>query len=194
MFAWDDYFLTPAILFFQVICDADLILTDVVARWPGSVHDARILRESALFRAFEGPQPPLDGVVLGDSGYMVRTWLLTPLPHVTTAKQRRYNFAQSSTRTTVERCIGIIKQRWRCLRQGLRVQPPKACKIILVCMMLHNRARSLNIPAPPSDSSSDEDEDAGNSDNDSADHPTMTERARTSAGKTARDRIIDECF
>ena len=32
-----------------------MILTDVVARWPGSVHDARVLRESAIFEACEGP-------------------------------------------------------------------------------------------------------------------------------------------
>ena len=179
------------------MCDADLILTNVIAKWPGSVHDAKILRQSPLFEAFEGPQPPHHGIILGDSGYMLRTWLMTPLPRVTTPKQRQYNFAHSSTRTTAERCIGVIKQRWRCLRQGLRIQPPKACKTILVCMMLHNHARRLNIPAPPSDSSdssSDEGEDAGNSDDDCADHPTMTERARTCAGKTVRDRIIDECF
>ncbi|KAL1268525.1 hypothetical protein QQF64_033888 [Cirrhinus molitorella] len=34
----------------QVVCDANMKLIDVVARWYGSAHDARILRESALAR------------------------------------------------------------------------------------------------------------------------------------------------
>jgi hypothetical protein len=52
---------------------------NVVARWHGSVHDTRVLRNSPLFTAFEGNQPPLDGILLGDSGYMIRTWLMTPI-------------------------------------------------------------------------------------------------------------------
>lgn len=40
---------------------------------PGSAHDARILRESAVFDAFEeADPPPLTGHLLGDGGYMCR--------------------------------------------------------------------------------------------------------------------------
>ena len=61
----------------QVICDADLIFMDVMAKWPGSVHDSEILRRSALFDAFEGNNRPINGFLLGDSGY--RDWWLTPV-------------------------------------------------------------------------------------------------------------------
>lgn len=82
--------------------------------------------------------------------------------------------------------------RFLCLRFGLRLQPAKACKVITVCLMLHNHARRLHVPVPddPSDSSSSEDE--GDSDGNRGDD--MNERARTAAGKTVRDRIINECF
>ena len=43
-------------LLYQGICDADLLFINVVAMWPGSVHDTGILPESALFRAFESPR------------------------------------------------------------------------------------------------------------------------------------------
>ncbi|KAK2181225.1 hypothetical protein NP493_405g01000 [Ridgeia piscesae] len=53
----------------QVICDADLRIVNCIVKWPGSVHDSRILRESELFTAFESPRKPVTGVFLGDSGY-----------------------------------------------------------------------------------------------------------------------------
>ena len=56
----------------QLICDADLKVIDAVIKWPGSVHDARILRQSAVYQAFEEEQAPLAGHLLGDSGYMLR--------------------------------------------------------------------------------------------------------------------------
>lgn len=37
----------------QVVCDAKLRIMDVVARWPGSVHDATIFSNSRLRRCFE---------------------------------------------------------------------------------------------------------------------------------------------
>ena len=33
---------------FQAVCDADLMVIDCLARFPGSVHDSRILRESGM--------------------------------------------------------------------------------------------------------------------------------------------------
>ncbi|XP_025098862.1 putative nuclease HARBI1 [Pomacea canaliculata] len=91
----------------QVICNADLLFIDVVAKWPGSVHDARILRQSSIFAAFEGHPKPVDGVMLADSGYMSREWLMTPFLNPTTRHERRYNAAHASTRCTVERAIGM---------------------------------------------------------------------------------------
>lgn len=182
---------------FQVVCDADLKFINVVAKWPGSVHDSRILRQSHLFADFEGPRPSVDGVLLGDSGYMLRPWLLTPVLHPATQEERRYNFAHSSTRTTIERCIGVAKQRWQCLRVGLRVKPVKACKIIAVCLMLHNRARLLNIPdvADVADDQDVADEhDVPNNpdfDGEVAEQPAVAERARVAAGQAARRRIIN---
>ena len=100
------------------------------------------------------------------SGYMIRPWLMTPVQRPTTQPQRRYNFANSSTRTTVQRSIGMAKQRWHCLLCGLRLQPQKACEVILVCFMLHNCARHLKLPSPPHDSDNCEDDDAGDEEND----------------------------
>ena len=98
-------------------------------------------------------------------GYMIRPWLMTPVQRPTTRSQRRYNFAHSSTRTPAQRSIGMAKQRWHCLRCGLRLQPQKACKVILVCFMLYNCTRYLKLPPPPHDTDNWED-DAGDEEND----------------------------
>ena len=98
---------------------------------------------------------------------MIRPWLITPVQRPTTRPQRRYNFAHSYTRTPLQRSIGMTKQRWHCRRCGLRLQPQKACNVIMVCCMLHNCARHLKIPPPPHDSDSNwEDDDAGDEEND----------------------------
>lgn len=55
-----------------------------------------------------------------------------------------YNKAMIPTRTTIERCFGILKGRWQCLKVGLRYCPEMACKIILSCAVLHNLIYKLN--------------------------------------------------
>ena len=62
----------------QIVCDANLRVINCVVKNPGSVHDARMLRESALWRMFENQPPILDGIILGDSAYPLREWLMTP--------------------------------------------------------------------------------------------------------------------
>ena len=65
----------------QVVCLSNYQITDVCCQWPGSSHDAWILRNSALCAKFEnGTYPGLrEGLLLGDSGYPCNTWLMTPL-------------------------------------------------------------------------------------------------------------------
>ena len=163
------------------------------------VHDARILRESSLFEAFEGANKPLDGIILGDSGYMQREWLFTPFPYPTTQKEKKYNSCHSSARSTVERAIGVLKRRWHCLRR-LRLHPAKACKVITSCAMLHNRARRLNVDVLSDSDTSDEEESEVGDDSDSEaenQRPAgrmMSERARVAAGKEARQRLINNFF
>ena len=94
-----------------MICDADLVFINCVAKWPGSVHNARVLRESAVFNAFEkNARKPVDGLLLGDSGYMQRDWLFTPLANPTTRAERNYNARHMSARSSVERSISVLKR------------------------------------------------------------------------------------
>ncbi|CAM4574539.1 unnamed protein product [Leuciscus chuanchicus] len=97
--------------------------------------------------------------VVRDRGYPLKTWLLTPLTNPQTDRECRYNDAHSRTRSVVERAIGQLKCRWRCLdRTGgmLLYRPVKVCHIVLACGVLHNVTHRHGIPlgevaAPPDD-------------------------------------------
>ena len=58
---------------------------DVVAKWPGSTHDAFIWRQSGINQGIaSGDIPTVHGWFLGDSGYPLRPNLLTPIQNPNT--------------------------------------------------------------------------------------------------------------
>nr|XP_055023917.1 putative nuclease HARBI1 [Misgurnus anguillicaudatus]XP_055024930.1 putative nuclease HARBI1 [Misgurnus anguillicaudatus] len=127
----------------QLVGDADLIITNCVVKWPESVHDARILRESALYRELQTNRP--DGIILGDRAYPLLPWLITPFLAASTPAQARFNTAHCKTRCAIERLNRVLKRRFACLNY-LRVEPQGACNIILACIVLHNIATRRNVP------------------------------------------------
>lgn len=125
----------------QVICDSTCKFWNIVAKWPGSTHDSRILRESAFYE-----RPNKDGIILGDSGYPCKTWLMTPFLSPNSVSKRTYNFSHCHTRVRIEMAIGQWKRRFSCLSTGLRVKPDKACKIIAATAILHNITKDAMLP------------------------------------------------
>ena len=77
----------------QAVYSHDLKFRNTVARWPGSVHDSRIFRNSRLCVKFENHD--YNGVLLGDSRYALKAYLLTPILNPQTPPERRYNFSQN---------------------------------------------------------------------------------------------------
>ncbi|KAM9476030.1 putative nuclease HARBI1 [Clarias gariepinus] len=71
----------------QMISDADCIITNVEAKWPGSVHDSRIFRASSLYQQLARGE--FSGVLLGDKGYPCLPYLLTPYQEPQTEAQHR---------------------------------------------------------------------------------------------------------
>ncbi|XP_050710334.1 putative nuclease HARBI1 [Eriocheir sinensis] len=75
----------------QLVFDAGYKILDVVADWPGSVHDARILQHSGLQQLFQSDEMPAGSHLIGGSGYPSKPWLLTPYRQPLTDDQRAYN-------------------------------------------------------------------------------------------------------
>ncbi|KAJ8339582.1 hypothetical protein SKAU_G00363680 [Synaphobranchus kaupii] len=124
----------------QAICYAHGIITNVVAKFPGSVHDSFIFRNSAVHRQMQD----MDGRwLVGDSGYQLQPWIVTPVRNPVTEGEAANNRAHIRTRGIIERIFGILKSRLRCLdRSGgaLLYSPCKVCKVVVVCCILHNIA------------------------------------------------------
>ena len=91
----------------QAICDSNLKLMDVVAKWPGNTHDAFIWRQSGINQGItSGDIPTVRGWFLGDSGYPLRPNLLTPIQNPNTPGERRYNRSFLKSRKTIECAFG----------------------------------------------------------------------------------------
>lgn len=91
---------------------------------------------------------------VGDSGYPLEPWLLTPFSVVATPAERAYNDAHSKTRIIVERSFGSLKSRFRCLDKSggiLLYKPEKVAKIVVACVVLHNFCTRRKIPLPAAD-------------------------------------------
>lgn len=142
----------PAILFYnrkgfyslnvQIICSADYKIIAVNPRYPGSVHDSAVWSTSLprlhLMQKFRNGDR--SSWLLGDSGYPLEPWLMTPLIGDMNEQERRFNILFKRIRNIIERVIGILKSRFRCCfgHRALHYDPLKAAKIVNACAILHN--------------------------------------------------------
>ena len=121
----------------QAVCDSDAFITNIVACWPGSTHDSRIFEKSNIADKLEWCPY---GISVGDSGYVCRAYLLTPILKPKNAGKVRYNTAHTHTRCVIEKCFGLLKRRFPCLHLGLRATLANTLVIIVATAVLHNFA------------------------------------------------------
>jgi len=124
----------------QTVCDAQMRMQNIVARWPGSAHDSTIFLNSSVRRQFERGEMG-DAVLVGDSGYGIRKYLMTPFENPQGVGENRYNEAQTRTRNPVERTYGLWKRRFPILARGIHVKLQSVQSIIVATAVLHNIAR-----------------------------------------------------
>ncbi|KAL0858513.1 hypothetical protein ABMA27_012375 [Loxostege sticticalis] len=128
----------------QGVCDANLNFMNVVARWPGSSHDATIFNNSELRAQCE------NGVygnrwLLGDSAYPCKSYLLTPLLNPESENEMNYNRAHIKTRNTIERCFGVWKRRFPVLALKIRLCLETTQAVVIATSVLHNICKRMNL-------------------------------------------------
>lgn len=122
----------------QIVCDNDLRILDITTGYPGSVHDARVFKNSSLYQRLQ--ILPASFHLLGDSAYPLEPFIMTPYKdngHLT-AEQKKYNAVHSSSRCCVERCIGLLKGKFRRLKYFDAKDDLLMCKLIVGSAVVHN--------------------------------------------------------
>ena len=123
------------------------LVRNVIATFAGSTHDARAWRSSAM-KAYIEAQRRFYGVA--DSPYPISRTLMKPFPqNELTQRKRAFNKALCAARTEMtEDLIGILKQRYPCLRLGLRMKPERCSMAVIAACTLHNLSILFDDPQP----------------------------------------------
>uniref|UniRef100_A0A8C8R9H4 Putative nuclease HARBI1 n=1 Tax=Pelusios castaneus TaxID=367368 RepID=A0A8C8R9H4_9SAUR len=123
----------------QALVDHRGRFMDINAGWSGKVHDARIFRNSGLFRRLHAEMPV---VILGDPAYPLMPWLMKPYTRNLDPDKERFNYQLSRCRMVVECAFGRLKARWRALYGRLDLHEDKIPIVISACCVLHNICES----------------------------------------------------
>ncbi|XP_052415715.1 uncharacterized protein zgc:113227 isoform X1 [Carassius gibelio] len=135
----------------QAVVDGNGLFWDLCVGHPGSVHDARVLRESYLWKMLNDGHPlkqskahisgcDVGYYLIGDSAYPLQNWLMKPFPDTggLTPQQQRFNIRLSSARSVVDSSFGRLKARWKCLLKRNDCKLELIKKMVLTCCVLHN--------------------------------------------------------
>lgn len=93
---------------------------------------------------------------LGDGGYKLQPYLMTPYRNPVTQSEKKYNLVHARVRNTVERQYGVWKRRFPCLALGLRCKLDTSLKVIVACAVLHNICIQANDGMPTPDAATED--------------------------------------
>ncbi|KAJ8910318.1 hypothetical protein NQ315_012239 [Exocentrus adspersus] len=137
----------------QIIGDANRIILNINARFPGSVHDSAIWMLSGIKPVLQREyiENGTLNYLIGDSGYPLEPWLLVPFADpIQDSPESRFNTALSRVRVIIEHINGLLKARFRSIHghRALHYNPARCAKIIYSCAVIHNMCRQFNVPVP----------------------------------------------
>lgn len=182
----------------QITCDRNLMIGHIVLGYPGSVHDSGIFNNcpSSVNPAqfFSGDQ-----YILGDSAYKISPTVITPYrvnntKEETVQARNSFNRTLGKYRVRIENCIGLLKERFNCLKE-LKVLINNnesvrfACNWILVCGILHNIIQQNNEADCLEDFHNEEFLDTM-----SDDHCTQVLDPNTTAGEAKRNALMEYLY
>ena len=136
----------------QAVVDSNYLFRDVVVGWPGSVHDARVFSNSAIFKkGNDGKLFPSDlskeingeeisPVILADPAYPLLSWLMKGFyaKGDLSRKERLFNYRLSRARMTVENTFGRWRDRFIRFGKRVHMEVQNIVIVVLASCILHN--------------------------------------------------------
>ena len=135
----------------QAVCDYKYCFLDVVVKWPGSVHDARIFSNSRINKLFRDsiipPCPksildeedPVPVCILGDPAYPLLPCLMKEFPGGgKNTREQYFGYRLSSARMVIECSFGRLKARFRALKREMDINMKDLPNVVYACFVLHN--------------------------------------------------------
>jgi hypothetical protein len=182
----------------QAVCNETMRITDCFAGYPGSVHDARVLRNSPLYLDAQRDYNrwfPNNTHLVGDAGYPLKKWIMVPYRdngHLTRT-QKQYNTKLSVTRVVIERAFALLKGRFRRLKMLDMNRTDLIPQCIIACCVLHNLCLSLGDDCPDdmTDDGSSSNNNSNQMNNGTVDDDLFTERQNNSLATQKRIDITN---
>lgn len=135
----------------QGMCDYRYCFTDVVVKWPGSVHGARIFGNSTINKLFRehrisqclkrivDEEDPVPVCILGDPAYPLLPFVMKEFPGGgNTVQEQYFGWHLSSARMVIECSFGRLKARFGALKREMDIKYADLPFVIYACFVLHN--------------------------------------------------------
>ncbi|XP_057453150.1 uncharacterized protein LOC130745015 [Lotus japonicus] len=132
------------------VCDFNMMFTYVYSGWEGSAHDAKVFLDALTNPNAEFPWPP--------RGYPCTGGFLPPFRgeryhaqeyrgqgRQPKNREELFNYRHSSLRMTIERCFGVLKNRFPILKLMPSYKPCRQPLIVTACCAIHNYIRKWNL-------------------------------------------------
>ena len=172
----------------QAIVDYCGIFIDYEIGWPGSVHDAKVYRNSFFYQNVSTLIEGWD-YLLGDSAYPLSSFLIKPFNNPENNLQTQFNIAHSLHRVVVENTFGRFKNRFSSLK-GLNVKKiSNAVQLTECCIILYNFLETNNDNWDELDELDDDDD---NDNDESNDLSNLNENTLKRAGEIKRNQIMNQ--